>query len=241
MAATIKAVQNCAGAGAGGGSSLLAMGAFAANPANGDVIVVMQAEYNTASAAVAPTDSAGNTYTQIGTTVKQSVWNANTGMSYWAASNITGGSSFIVTVHHTNNNHCAVAWCLTGVAASPYNSDWKENHGGTQVNPVSGASVGTPLANSIMLAALFQDDNVSASPAAGWNTQGVNGYTAGMDALAQVTFAAAPLKMCTAYKLVSASDSCTWTASIPHAYVTMIASFGPGGGAVSQNTLFFGV
>lgn len=239
MAITVRDVQNCQGAGAGGALSVLAMGAFASNPINGDSIIVAQSEYNTAAAAQAPTDSQSNIYAQIGSTIKQSVFNANTGMSFWIASNIVGGSSFVVSAHHANNNHCAVAWCITGAGLTPYNGDWVEGHGAGATNPVSGPTVISPIANSLMIACLFQDDSVSATPAAGWNTTGVNGFDAGMNTRSQVAFAGLPIRMCTAYKMVSATDSCTWTVIIPHAQVRMIASFFPGGGNVNAGAFFF--
>lgn len=242
MALTIRDVQSCGGAGAGAPTSALAMGAFASDPVNGDVIIVGSSVYTDAAGGQAPTDSAGNTYVRVGTAVLQSVGNPNTGLALWAAYNITGGSSFVVTDHTKNNAHAAVAWCLTGADASPYNGDWVEAHGATTSPQVVGPSTPSPAANSIMLGFHMQDASANTPTyTAGWNTTGVNGFDAGMLGRSHNSYAGVPITLFSAYLLTSTVETLTWTCVISFDWAGMLASFKPfavpvAGGA---NALFF--
>lgn len=207
---------------------MLALPAFAVDPVNGDTIVVMSAIYSSAAAAQAPTDNFGNTYVQIGSTIRQSVWNSNTGFALWYAKNIVGGSSFVVTDHANNNNHNAVAWCLSGVdTIAPYNGDWVEAHGGGATNPTTGPTIIVPPTNSMFLAFFFEDDNVAATVPTGWNTTGANGFTAGMATRSTSIYTGVPIRSQSAYFIASAVQSAQWTVIIPHAWIGMLISIQP--------------
>ncbi len=101
MSVTIVDVQKKTGTG-----TTAVFPAFAANPSNGDTIVVAFAR-STSGAHGAPTDSQGNTYTQIGTL--QNAAPTDPYVSVWMAVNITGGSSFVVTGHQGGTDYAAVS------------------------------------------------------------------------------------------------------------------------------------
>ncbi len=123
MAITILDVQQATHNAA---SNTLALPAFAVDPSNGDTIIVAYSTWTTTGNQVAPTDSAGNTYTQIGTEVVHSKPEI---ISLWYAHNVVGGSSFVVTGHvTTNQHHTVIAWLISG--DYDYNGDFT-NAGGS--------------------------------------------------------------------------------------------------------------
>lgn len=227
----IKDVQQTVGTGNGANPSLRAFPAFATDPVNGDTIVVFTGMSNSAGTQVGPTDNYGNTYVQIGTTIRQNLGNANAGLMVWAAQNIVGGPGFVVTDRLTaNNNHEAVAWCLTDVAPGSYNGDWVEAHGGAVAASTMsvGPSTPAPSANSIMLTAHYNDgtNNVVTLPA-GWNTTGANGFTAGMLTNSRVNNGGAVVVVTTGYKISSVAETPVYTGTAPFAWVAFVLSFQP--------------
>lgn len=234
MALSIRDVQSVAGTGVGG----LALPAFASDPIPGDTVVVFTAIYVQSGALVAPTDNKGNTYSLLGS-FKQSVGNPNSGLAMWASVGVTGGSSFVVTGHinTANDNNLHIAWCLTGGQMS-YPLDWVQSHGGGGASQTVGPTIVAPGTNAIMLGGHYQDGSTNtATPAAGWNTTGVNGFDAGMNTRAALANGGSVIKISTAYKVVSAVSSLAWTCTVSFDWTGMLASIAPS--TAVGNGLFF--
>lgn len=131
-----------------GSGTSVATSAFATSPVTGDTIVVFEFTGAISNTHQAPTDTAGNTYTQIGTTL-----NGSQGLSLWKCENCTGGSSFVVTGHLSGVDQLTViAWCLSGAQTpTSYNGD-SVGTTGSSANPASGTSSPAPAANSFFIA-----------------------------------------------------------------------------------------
>ena len=201
------------------GNHPTALPAFASDPQAGDTIVVGLASWDPA-AIVAPTDSAGNAYTLIGTIASP----ANITVSLWVAQNILGGAAFVVTNHQSASSSTtdAVAWLLRGVAAAAYNADW---HGASAAGPpsaiASGLSTLTPPAGSLFLGVAAD----AGAPGTGWNTTGVHGFTAtlaGRAAVSNGTFTLA-----SAYQISSVAASAPFAAGATYGWAALVASFAP--------------
>jgi hypothetical protein len=165
-------------------TNALALPAFAVNPSNGDTIIVVYAMYGTANNQAAPTDTGGNTYTQVGTEVSHSGVPRFLGL--WYTHNITGGSSFVVTGHLTANSYqTAVAWLVRGDRT--YNSDFTTSGGSTGTSPLTtGTSSPAPSSEAIFIGGLTWAAGPTVTAGTGWNTTGSHGFTSGMNTRASV-------------------------------------------------------
>jgi hypothetical protein len=193
---------------ASGQASSIQLAAFSSNPVNGDCIIAVAGRYQSAGLSVfLPTDTAGNTYIQLGTT---KVSSGNNTLSMWMAKNITGGSTFRVTGSWQGASHFAfIAWVLTNVDKDPYNSDWIGTTGSaTSVD--AGPSVVAPKPNSLFIGALAIDGASVPNDGTGWNTEGANGFTAGMHTAAKVADYTAHFDAYTEYKISSVVTSAQW-------------------------------
>jgi len=199
------------------------LAAFASNPVTGDTVVVGIAMFSSGTIN-APTDTAGNTYTQIGTT--QNAPSTQLYMGLFYAKNITGGSTFRVTISFNASHHYAVvAWVLHGVDANPYNGDWV-THTAFSNAPNAGPSAGAPgVANSLFFGILNTPAVVTTG--SGWNTTGANGFTAGMATAAVVADYAAHDAIYSEYKISSVAEGANWSLNANNQWVAMQASFAP--------------
>lgn len=224
--------------GVSGNNTTFQLAAFAADPGNGDLIVVAYGQYH-ASSPLAPTDTAGNTYLQIGTT---NVAASTNSQSLWYAKNITGGTNFRVTVN-PNGSYCACqAWAITGVGPNPYNSDFSKFTPVIATTEVhSGTSNPAPSPNAIFLGFASIGATNVLTDQSGWNTTGANGFDAGMLTRARIADYASNFDCFGAYKIASTAQEAVWTgASNDTDHVGMVASFGTGT-SPSFPGLFLGV
>lgn len=225
--------------GISGNNTTFQLAAFAADPQNGDLIVVAYGQYH-ASSPLAPTDTAGNTYVQIGTT---NVAASTNSQSLWYAKNITGGTNFRVTVN-PNGSYCACeAWAITGVGANPYNGDFSKFTPVVSTTDVrSENSTTPPAANSIFLGFGSIGAANVLTDQAGWNTTGLNGFDAGMLSRARIADYASNFDCFGAYKIASSQQEAFWTgASNDTDHVGMVASFGSGAVQSGFPGLFLGI
>lgn len=207
-----------------------ALPAFAANPSNGDTIVVGYGIYDSTvkTAPAIPTDSAGNTYVLIGSSpIPGSGWNQKVYLYY--AKNVVGGASFVVTANPGvgSSPSSAVAWSLTGIDPDPYNADVKSSSFG-----FGGASTGNstpaPAATSMFIAMGTAGSSAVLTTAAGWNTVGANGFTSGM---ATRSASALPgggnVALITEYKVSSTVENASWGNPCNCSWTGIEASFKP--------------
>lgn len=205
------------------------LNAFATDPISGDCIVVfMHTLYATNSPThLAPTDTASNTYTQIGSTLTQeNPPGSYHKLSMWYSQNITGGASFVVTGHASagglGNGVILMAWALTGVSPTAYNGDV-----GTTVtingttDDLTVLTVGTPAAESLFIGGCGMDGPIS--PGAGLNTIDVYGFTTAMKTRVE----ASPTRSISGYMAASVATTLHFTdggaAMTP--YIAIAASF----------------
>jgi hypothetical protein len=160
-------------------TSSVALAAFSPTPVANGVILVCVGTYLgvAASQHLAPTDNFSNTYTQVGTGIDQ----ANVSLSLWRARAITTGASHQVTVHAgVAANMIGMAWALD--VADEVNTDFTSATLTVGSTPAVGPSSPAPAANSIFLAFLGTADTPDHGVPTSWNAQGVNGFTAAMQA-----------------------------------------------------------
>lgn len=182
----------------------------------GDKILVSQVEYNNAVGAV-PTDTMGNTYVQLGTTQYQGV----AGLALYLATAIATGSTTI-TCHPNAAFTACVAWVINSAV---YNNDWLSAKGTAVTIAVGPTAV--PPAGSLMIAFANIAGNVNLGEQAGWNTTGVNGFTAGMSTAAKVNDWNANNDCFSMYKVTSSAETPTWpTGGGGLSWVAMVVSFG---------------
>lgn len=216
--------------GASGNATSAQLAAFAADPANGDTIVVSYGCYHGPTNHLAPTDTTGmNTYTQIGTINVHSSTNAQ---SLWYAKNIVGGSTFRVTCNPNNSYFACEAWVLRGVSLNPYNGDFSKFTPVVATTTVlTGATSPAPAPNSIFLAFASIGSSNVLTDQAGWNTTGANGFTAGMLTAARINDYASNFDNWGAYKISSTVEEGSWTGATNDTDKGgLIASFAPLGG-----------
>lgn len=185
----------------------------------GDSILVAQTFYVGSGTPIAPVDTQGNIYTQIGSQVIGS--DTSRRISLWLAANIVGGASNVVTAKHTVGASWRglVCWCIAN--SLQYNSDFA-SHVATGTNPTSGTTSPAPPAISLFIALCNRNGGFEADTA-GWNTEGVNGFTAGLHTNASIP-SDSNVNLNTAYKINTVVDQCSWTASSSD-YASLIASF----------------
>lgn len=150
-----------------GSGTSQATSAFGTSPVTGDTVVVFEISAGPGPVHQAPTDTASNTYTQIGTSTSDPDGQI---ISVWRKENCTGGSSFAVTAHiDTASQLTVIAWCLSGAnTPTSYNGD-SVGANGNGANPASGTSSPAPAANSFFLAGVVNsgaDNAVTAG--SGW-------------------------------------------------------------------------
>lgn len=166
-----------------GSGTSVATTAFGTNPVTGDTLVVFEITGGVVTHQ-APTDTASNTYTQIGTTI-----GGGPLISMWRKENCSGGSSFVVTGHvNTATQVTVIAWCLSGASIpTSYNGDTAAATAST-ANPASGSSSPAPAANSFFIAGVADGGaNNAVTAGSGWefvtgsiqgdNTSFQSGYT----------------------------------------------------------------
>lgn len=208
-----------------GSGNSQATGAFATNPVSGDTIVVFYGVGGT-DTHQAPTDSASNTYTQIGTT-QDTTGTFHTQMSVWKSENITGGSSFTVTGHLLGGHaFTVIAWCLSGAATpSSYNADTVGAVNAGSANPASGTSTPAPAANSFFIAgACTEDGNNACTAGSGWE------FVTGSTQTDDTTFQDLYTEELTGTNVSSSAQNGQFTASST-AWAARVASFAPAAGA----------
>lgn len=203
-----------------------ALSAFAVDPIAGDLVLVFQSSFFGSNPThTAPTDNkGGNTYTQIGAVQRDSTVVEFTA---WFSVLANGGSGFIVTAHQTNGTMGLVSVLITGNHGVPYNGDTAFQNT-TGANPSSGTSSPAPALGSIFFGALTDGlgDNASAN-GSGWNTTGVNGFTAGMATAMRQSNNTSSQDLYVEYQMSDAALAAVWTAA-SSLYIARVASFKPG-------------
>lgn len=197
------------------GAGTVALPAFAVNPVNGDTIVVVVSAY--VNAPQTPTDSRGNTYTQLGVRNDSGLYCA-----IYSSENIVGGSAFVVSSPGANS-HGAVAYCLHNVEPSSSTGDIVTTANAGAGSGAAGPTVIVPVANSIFIAGLIHQGGTIADGGSGWNAI-ANGFTSGCLTRARGDFTQA--KIATQYKIASTVQTGAWT-STGQAWGAVIASFKP--------------
>jgi hypothetical protein len=206
------------------GANTLTLPPFAVNPVNGDTILVAYATWSSINNQAAPTDPAGNPYTRVGTEVVHGVPEI---LGLWYAHNIVGGSSFAVTGRLIGNQyHTVIAWLIAGDYT--FNNDFVHNGGPSAgTNPLSsGTSSPAPSGEAFFFGVMTYDVATAASDGSGWNTTGVNGFTATLQGRARLT-PFSTIDCYTEYKIATAAaQAATWGISgSGHDYNALVASF----------------
>lgn len=214
------------------GNAVCATTAFGTTPVSGDTLVVAVSSFGATTTFTTPTDTGGNVYTQIGTTLVSST----VLMSVWRKENATGAASFIVTGHiGTTTNGCtAIAWDLSGAnTPTSYNADKTSATNAASANPVSGSSTPAPAASSFFVGVMTNAGPEAVTSGSGWqvetnstqtnNTSFQDLYTEDLTAVT-----------------ASSAQSATWTA-ISDAWGAQVQSFAPAGGTCTPNLSLMGV
>jgi hypothetical protein len=205
-----------------GAGSPNAFPAFAVDPVAGDMIIAGYGCWNSPASHAAPTDTAGNTYVQIGATIVQ----GSASCSMWYSKNVVGGSPLTVTGNPSTGHFGMSVWCVRGLKPDPYNSDLVT---ATGTNPTTNPTVGPttpPPVTSFFFGVLAVDTNTVPGDDAAWNVTGVNGFTAGMLTNARSPTYNSNMDVFTAYKVSGSAESALWTGTIAASWVAMVASFG---------------
>ncbi len=226
---TIIDVQQITGAGAAVTS--VQTPAFAANPVTGDLILVAVASWQIGGGLThnAPTDTAGNTYAQIGTTV--SILGGNDQISLWGCVNATGGSTFRVTSTTASAYRAAVAWCVRPSAAIVGSGDVASFAVVTNVGNNDPVTSPAPPSSAFFLTIAnrpLAPDN-SLTEGTGWNTTGVHGFTSGLQTAAKYGLQTVNVSLYTAYKISATAEMGEWvdTADNSRDRAVIVASWAP--------------
>lgn len=208
------------------GAADLTLTAFSTNPAVGDVIVVYYAEFG--GTGIAPTDSQGNTYTEIALS-----GGGSTKVHMWYAKVTTAGSTQVTCKKGTWTHAAGQAWLLTGsFSTTPYNSDVFTQFATTTSALFGPTSLAQVYPGSIFLVGVSIGGTNDVGDPTGYNTEGVNGFTAAMhgaDRSKKLDWSAHE-DILTAYKL--SSSGAAESGSFPNStggqqWATVIASFAP--------------
>ena len=181
---------------------------FAADPVTGDFILVGVSTWDAPATAThsAPTDTEGNLYVQLGpTTPVSAIGSAR--ISLWVAVGVTGGSSFRVTSHHTTAYGTAIAWCVRPSAAVMYSAAVSEMN---CTNNGNNDPVGATVGESFVFCIADANGDNQLSEGTGWNTTGVNGFTAGMKTNAKYGLASVTVGLYTEYQIASGAVAGHW-------------------------------
>lgn len=188
----------------------------------GDSILIAQTFYVGSGTPVTPTDTQGNAYNQIGSQVI-AAGDTSRRISLFLANNIVGGANNVVTARHTTGASWRglEGWCVENNLS--YNGDFA-SHQTTGTNPTSGTTSPAPPSSSLFIAVLnraggFGSDTV----AAGWNTEGSNGFDATMHGNCNI-LSDSNVNLMSAYKISSSTEQASWTAASA-VYASLIASF----------------
>lgn len=200
------------------------LAAFAVNPSAGDLILVGVAMFQFGSINL-PTDTAGNTYVQIGPL--QQAMTSNCYLAMFYAKNIVGGALFKVSISfNTSHAYAAVAWAVTGADLNPYNGDFVARAAtGTAVG--AGPSIVAPPANSLFFGITSVNIFSAVTEAATWNVTGANGFTAAMKTAAAVPDYSSNDDIFSEYKISSSVENAQWTIGSPADWAAIQASFKP--------------
>lgn len=221
-----------------GNASTVQLAAFAVDPVPGDIVVVGYGNYHSTSP-LAPVDTAGNTYSQIGTDNDHASTNSQ---SMWLSQITIGGSTFRVTCKPNGTHFACEAWLIRGCkSVGAYNGDFsKFTPVSSTTTILTGTTSPTPPANSIFIAFASQGNSNSLTDQAGWNTTGANGFTAGMLTAARVNQYAVNFDIWGAYKISSTVEQGSWTGSANDTDKGgIIASFAPA--IAATPALFFAI
>lgn len=229
MAITIRDVQQ----GTGSSTTSAQTAAFASNPVSGEAILVSCAAWRSgAGLAViqAPTDTAGNTYIQVGSTLRHPVQTSQH-LALFYAQNITGGASFRVTMHTDVAVYgVVIAWALSGVPTSGlYNNDAVSAQGSSTTVSSGPTSPAHSLTDSLFLSIATTNVNNSEVPGTGWNLTGVNGFTSTMDAASRYGLWGTINSNYTEYLIGAAPQTGSWTNNAgvsARSWLSLTASFG---------------
>lgn len=209
-------------------ANAVACSAFGTNPVTGDSIYVWMSTFLTGGVThQAPTDTQSNAYTQIGTTQVGS--SGNFALSLWLATNITGGSSFVVTGHvgTVGTTISVIATCLDSPVVS--NGDTVGGTG-TSTTPASGTSSPAPAANSYFTTGMTKGATNIPTAGSGWQ------FFTNSTQTDNVTFQDLYVEEATALSS-SAMNGTFGTLGSAENWVARVASFGP---AVTLATEQFG-
>lgn len=223
-------VRNSAALGFSGPTELAA---FSPSPAIGDTIVVAYFGYRFGdfSARLAPTDTYGNPYTEIGYAYQVSGLGPMSGVSVWCSQNIQfTGSSFKVTVRPGSGSSVAIA--LTNVDAFSLNNDvvTDTGDGGGVIGSVStGASGGGAPPGSIFLAFVNGDqmDPVNTTEPVDWNDLDHN-LTSAMKIRMRGAPAFDQFEGLADYRIGVSTETAIWSFSVVRWWSTVIVSFKEG-------------
>lgn len=205
---------------ASGGAGNLALPAFAVNAVAGDLIVVGYAPFSLTSVSL-PSDTRANGYVQLGATSG----GTSTKIAGFLAKNVSAGAT-TVTANGTWTHVAAVAWLIGGGSIDPYNLDVLVNFA-TSVSASAGPStIGSIYPGSLFLAMVSVAGTVDLGDPSGYNTEGVNGFTAGMHTSSKKLDWAAHEDILSAYKLASSAENPTFPNSTGNLqWASIIASF----------------
>lgn len=142
--------------------------AFSTAPVTGDTMVVVVSSFNGVTTFTAPTDGL-NTYTQIGTTLASGSATSDVVLSVWRKENMTGGASFVVTGHVSQNGCTVIAWDLSGAnTPTSYNADKTGTTATASANPASGSSTPAPAASSFFVGGMSNGGTETVTAGSGW-------------------------------------------------------------------------
>jgi hypothetical protein len=181
----------------------------------------------------APTDNAGNTYTQIGVTQNE-VSNVQMALFASVATAGTAGSPLVVTSHLSPSTYTTlVAWLVRPTAAVVYNGDVAQHFPVTNNNNLDPTTSPAPPGVSFFLCIasdLATDDSLTEGT--DWNQLGVNGFTSAMRTAAKYGTRSSTVALYTEYQIASVAKQGLWvdTADNFDTRLVIVASFGPVGG-----------
>lgn len=204
-----------------GSSSAQATSAFATNPVTGDTILVIVATGNTVTHN-APTDPAGNVYTQIGTQLSDGAASFPANLSFWRKENCTGFAGAVTGNTGALAALTVIAWCFQGAnTPTSYNADANQATNTGSANPASGTSSPAPAANSFFVAATTGSSaSAAVSAGSGWE------FVAGSTQTDNTTFQDLYTEELTSAATSSSAQNGQFTA-VSAAWAARVVSFAP--------------
>jgi hypothetical protein len=200
----------------------------------GDLVVVATGSPQAGAGAPAlPSDNAGNTYIKIAGRN-----DGTAGMAMFYSFLTIANAGLTVTYTPPAGPSTVVAHLLSGAGA--YNADKADSAEFTGSTAfICGPTTLTPPANSIAFYCIGASVTETATPnATGYNTTGVNGFTAGMNTtMHQENSGASFVPTITAYKITSTTESVAVTLPSSAKWFGVIASFAPTAVAGTQSRM----